>query len=128
MNYRSIPLDVLREAAGEASTVSSVRALADTLGIGRTALQKFIRGETHPHPRVRRLVAEWYLRQTQPAQPGSFEEFDAALSVLLRDLKLKHVPPARFAILTLLETLHRVTGSPVPPALDALRDRGHQDS
>ncbi len=128
MDYRSIPLDVLREAAGEASTVSSVRALADTLGLGRTTLQNFIQGDTHPHPRVRRLVAEWYLRQTQPAEPGSFEEFDAALDVLLRDLKAKHATPARSAILALLETLHRVTGSPVPAALDALRGYGNEDS
>ncbi len=128
MDYRSIPLDILREAAREASTISSIRALSDTLRIGRTTLHNFIHGDTHPHPRVRRRVAEWYLRQIQPAGPGSGEEFDAALSVLLRDLTAQHVPTARSAILTLLVTLYRVTGSPVPAPLDALHIHGGADS
>jgi hypothetical protein len=128
MDYRSISLDILREAAREASTLSSVRALAITLRVGRTTLQNFIHRDTHPHPRVLRRVAEWYLVQIQPSEPGSGEEFDTALRVLLRDLAPQHVHTARSAILTLLVTLYRVTGSPVPAPLDALRVHGSVDS
>jgi hypothetical protein len=79
-----------------------VRAVAEKVGLGRTTMQKFIRGETQPHPRVRRLAALAYLDKEErdaegsrgPPPPWSDPEVQLAMRVLLRAYaRAGEVPP-----------------------------------
>lgn len=54
-NFRDIPLDVLRDFVRTRAEATSIRQIADELGIGGTTLHSFINSEsTTPHPRIRR--------------------------------------------------------------------------
>jgi AcrR family transcriptional regulator len=60
---RSIPVPVLREFVMQAVETTSVREIATRMGIGRTTLHSFLTAGTSPHPRVRRLLALWYVSE-----------------------------------------------------------------
>lgn len=62
-DYRRVPVEDLRRFAQDETELTSIRHVAAEVGIGRTTLHKFVAGETMPHPRVRRLLAMWYLRR-----------------------------------------------------------------
>lgn len=59
-----MPLDTLRERAQAESERSSVGDVAARISVGRTTLHNFVNGITRPHPRIRRLLALWHLRET----------------------------------------------------------------
>lgn len=62
---RSVPVEVLRDFARSQTEVASIRVVADAVGIGRSTLNKFILGRTSPQPRIRRLLALWYLERSE---------------------------------------------------------------
>jgi AcrR family transcriptional regulator len=59
-SLRPIPVEVLRHWYAERTTRSSIRQVADAAGVGRSTLHKFVTAGTHPHPRIRRLLALFY--------------------------------------------------------------------
>ncbi|WP_420125279.1 hypothetical protein [Longimicrobium sp.] len=66
-DYRTVPVEVIRRFAQDETELTSIRHVAGEVGLGRTTLHKFVAGETVPHPRVRRLLALWYLRRNADA-------------------------------------------------------------
>ena len=121
---RDVPLDAVRDLAREHAERSSLRQLAPEIGLGHSTLHNFVKGAS-PHPRVRRLLGLWYLRETA----GSPEEFKlrpyvAALDVLLADV---HESARARARVTLLECVsdhvYGVSGGESPDWLAALRAR-----
>lgn len=62
-DHRLVPLELIREFTRSKAELSSIRTVADEAGVGRSTMHKFITAGTMPHPRVRRLLALWYLRQ-----------------------------------------------------------------
>jgi hypothetical protein len=62
-SYRKVHVEELRRFVQDETELTSIRRVAAEVGIGRTTLHKFVAGETIPHPRVRRLLAIWYLRR-----------------------------------------------------------------
>lgn len=115
MDHRTVPLEVLREFARSHLELTSLRAVAEDAGVGRSTVHKFVTAGTTPHPRVRRLLGLWYLRQldgvdeTEIARP-----YIAALEVLLGD-----VPQAsrRLAAADVLDGIGRgySAGGETPP-------------
>lgn len=87
-DLRSIPVEVLRDYALAAAERSSTRAVAESVGIGRTTLHNFLREGTKPHPRIRRLVALWYIAETDRGQVNT----DAC------EMLLSAIPPIRRAV------------------------------
>lgn len=87
MDHRTVPLEVLREFARSQAELTSIRLVAEDAGVGRSTLHKFITAGTMPHPRVRRLLALWYLRrlggvdETELVRP-----YASALEVLVGDV------------------------------------------
>ncbi|HEX6042828.1 hypothetical protein [Longimicrobium sp.] len=69
-----------RRAVRAAAEKSSLRKLASVIGLGHSTLHNFISGAM-PHPKVRRILHDWYVQQEGPGplQP-------AELDHLLRDL------------------------------------------
>jgi transcriptional regulator with XRE-family HTH domain len=124
MDYRPVPLDTLRELARERSERTSLRQVAAAVGVGRTTLQKFIQGETSPHPRVKRALARWYHQETErSAEDAAADEYGDALEVLVGGLPAEPREQARAALVDLLERFHVLLGVPLPSGLAGLRDR-----
>jgi hypothetical protein len=71
-------LDVIRRIASDEAATSSLRHLAPDIGIGHSTLHNFLCGAI-PHPRVRRLLYDWYARHRGVATARAL---DALMNVL----------------------------------------------
>lgn len=87
MDHRLVPLEVLREFARSHAELTSIRLVAEDAGVGRSTLHKFITAGTTPHPRVRRLLALWYLRRVAGIDELELvRPYVTALDVLVADV------------------------------------------
>jgi hypothetical protein len=68
--YREVPVEVMRAWYQDQQELSSIRAICQEAGIGRTTLHNVICDGTNPHPRVRRLLAIHYLKTTGAGDPA----------------------------------------------------------
>jgi len=122
MNRRELPIEAVRELARDRSERSSIRHLADKMGLGHSTLHNFIRGAT-PHPRIRRTLAEWYVREIGS---GGDEYPDvayaSAVQVLVAGLPDAARPDAAGDVISLLQRLHEQHGLPQPGWLERLRE------
>jgi hypothetical protein len=60
-------------------------------GIGRTTLGTFVRNQTKPHARIRRLLAQYYLGAIRRAEAEEVDERRAAIARLFPDLAVMDV-------------------------------------
>jgi hypothetical protein len=122
-DYRTVPVEAIRRFAQDETELTSIRHVAAEVGLGRTTLHKFVAGETMPHPRVRRLLALWYLRRhDQAAEDETVRPYATALGILLACVPDEVRMGAAEDVLNVLER-HAVTGGERPPWMDALRTR-----
>jgi hypothetical protein len=85
--HRAVPLEVLREFTRSVAEMSSIRHVAEDAGVGRSTVHQFIAAGTTPHPRVRRLLALWYLRRVAGVDELELiRPYASALDVLLGDV------------------------------------------
>lgn len=118
--HRAVPVEDLRRFARDQAELTSIRQVAAEVGLGRTTLHKFIAGETMPHPRIRRLLALWYLRRHVPAaDDAAVRPYRSALDVLLSGLPDEARPRAASDVLDVLARGH--APGERPAWLDALR-------
>lgn len=82
---RAIPLEAIRAFALAELDGSSSRAIAERSGVGRTTLRGFLFDGRRPHPRIRRLLALWYWKETGGVGVGRY-----ACEALLSE-----IPPGR---------------------------------
>ena len=122
-DYRAVPLETLRQFARAEAERTSLRHVAAAVGVGRTTLHNLLSGETSPHPRVKRLLALWYLRERERAVGSGAEAYAAALEVLVADLPEAQRREARATLLEILERVHALLGVPLPDGIAALRER-----
>lgn len=124
LDHRAVPLETLREFARDESERSSLRQVAAAVGVGRTTLQNFIQAETSPHPRVKRLVALWYLKQTtRSEEEESAEAYATALDLLVGALPVERRGEARRTLIEIVERVHGLLGVPLPAGLLAVKER-----
>jgi hypothetical protein len=119
-DHRSIPLETLREFALEESERSSLREAASAAGLGHSTLHKFVRRGTSPLPRVRRLLALWYLRERREDR-AAVEAFAGATELLVGAMPEDVREDARQELLEFVEQLYPRHGVSAPDALLALR-------
>lgn len=80
------PDDVLRAALRNAVTASSLRTVAEQVGLTHRGLQLYITGESRPREATVRKLREWYVREAS-TRPGADETtVRAAIEVLLGGL------------------------------------------
>lgn len=102
---RSVPVEVLRDFARSRAEISSIRAVADEVGISHSALHKFTNGVTQPQPRVRRLLALWYLKkQGEAPDVDVIRPYLAALNLLTAEVPGNRGTVARAAMVEELGT------------------------
>lgn len=92
-------LDEIRVAARARTAQSSLRLVAQEIGISHTTLNNFVRG-AHPHPRILSRILEWY-------DQGADDRLAAALDVLLGGLPESARVEADKAVLAAALEQHR---------------------
>jgi hypothetical protein len=103
-DYRFVPVEVLRDFALTQSHVTSIRQAADEVGIGRSTYHKFILGRTAPQPRVRRLLALWYLKKRYQVEDIDIARpYATAIETLLAEMPPEQRERAEQKVLTALE-------------------------
>jgi hypothetical protein len=124
MDHRTVPLEVLREFARSQAELSSIRLVAEDAGVGRSTLHKFISAGTMPHPRVRRLLALWYLRRVSGIDELELvRPYVAALEVLFGSLPEPYRGRAMMAVLDDVDHACTDAGEETPRGVKALRSR-----
>lgn len=124
-DYRAVSIDALREFARDESERTSLRQVAQAAGVGRTTLHKFIQEKTSPHPRVRRLLALWYLRErADVAERATADGYAGAMELLLAAFPEDVRTRAWWELMEAVERLHEAHGVPAPAALPAVRAQG----
>lgn len=84
--HRDVPLEVLRDSTRGMAERTSLRCVAEDAGVGTSTVHTFISSRTIPHPRVRRLLALWYLRRREgTSEIDLLRPYLAGLGVLLAD-------------------------------------------
>lgn len=115
MDHRAVPLEVLREFARSYAELSSIRAVAEDAGVSRSGVHKFITAGTTPHPRVRRLLALWYLRRLEGVDETEFlRPYMAALDVLLSEAPERDRDSVTLAVLAGVERGFANVDAPPP--------------
>lgn len=120
-DYRAIPIEVLRDFARSQAETSSIRSVADEVGLSHSALHKFILGRTNPQPRARRLLGLWYLQKVEQAHDIDVARpYAAALDILLSEIPLEQRPEAEQGVIEMLAKVHTPSGEPPPRWLELL--------
>ena len=124
-DYRTIPIEVLRDFARSQAEAGSIRGVAEEVGLSHSALHKFILGHTNPQPRVRRLLGLWYLQKVERAHHIDVARpYVAALDVLLSGIPDEQRTAAQRGLLNALTEIHADAGTPTPRWLEVLRSPG----
>ena len=119
-DYRTIPVEVLRDFARTRADTKSIRAAAEEAGVGRSTLHKFILGRTMPQPRVRRLLALWYLRTLSEAEfIDVIRPYLSAMGVLLSGVPQEQQDEGTADLAEALGAIYRARAS-LPPWLELL--------
>jgi predicted DNA-binding transcriptional regulator AlpA len=121
-DYRTLPVDVLRDFARTQTEITSIRKVADDVGIGRSTLHKFILGRTAPQPRVLRLIGLWYLEGIDRAHDlDAARPYSRALDTLIAETPDVQRDGTAAKVLTDLESGYTDAGAPLPRWLQLLR-------
>ncbi len=124
MDHRTVPLEVLREFARSQAELSSIRHVAEDAGVGRSTVHKFITAGTTPHPRVRRLLALWYLRRLSGVDELELvRPYVSALKILFGDVPESSRGRAMLAVLDDVEHAYTAAEEEPPPWVEVLRTR-----
>jgi hypothetical protein len=119
-----VPLDVLREFARSQAELTSIRDVAEDAGVRRSTLHKFIAAGTMPHPRIRRLLALWYLRRREGVdEVDLIRPYVAALGTLLANVPEPSRERVARIVLDIIWEGFAGTEEEAPRWLDVLRRR-----
>jgi hypothetical protein len=122
-HFRDIPLEVLRNFVLTRAEVTSIRQVADEMQIARATLHGFVSSDTRtPHPRIRRVIALWYLDWLQTAPDMDLvRPYAAALDVLTEGMPERQRERAVEIVLDGLESGFGSDGEPPPRWVEVLR-------
>jgi hypothetical protein len=119
MDHRAVPVQTLREFARDRAELSSVREVAEEIGLGRTTLHNFISAGTTPHPRIRRLLSLWYLREKEKEAASEARTYAVAFEILVTSVPPESRDEWRVALATKLAELHAGSDAELPAWLDS---------
>ena len=121
-NFRDIPLEVLRDFVRTRSEATSIRQVADEMRVARSTLHSFVTSETTPHPRIRRVIALWYLDWLQTVPDMDLvRPYAAALDVLTEGMSERQREKAVEIVLDGLELGFGSDGESPPRWVGVLR-------
>ena len=112
----------LREGVRRAVAVSSLRAVAEQVGLTHRGLAKFLDGST-PHSGTVRKLTQWYFTHPSGAEPVSPDVAEAALTLLLTGMPEEAVRRAVKDVAASVRRTFTEAGMPPPPWIDAVLAR-----
>lgn len=112
-------LEALRAAVRRAAEATSLRTVAERIGISHVGVVKFLNGSP-PRPATRRKLLEWYVREGETAGEVSADLMAAALHLLLTGLpdQVRETGSARVA--ETVQSIYRDAGMRVPDWVSSL--------
>jgi hypothetical protein len=113
-------LDPVRASVSTRVEQTSLRAVADEIGLSPAGLQKFLAG-TEPYASTIRRLRNWYVRHAPPSPGLGLLDARAALNVLLHDVRPEARNGAALRMLAVVERGFDQSGRPRPPWLRELR-------
>lgn len=124
INPRDVPLDAIRELARDRAELASLRHVAPVIGLGHSTLHNFLTGAA-PHPRVRRLLGLWYLRETgaEGAEEVALRPYASSLDTLLGEMPESARAGTAGEVLDVLGRAYAASGAIYPAWLQALREQ-----
>jgi anti-sigma factor ChrR (cupin superfamily) len=109
-----VPVPVLREALKQRVAESSLRVVAEEVGLSWKGIDKIIAG-SNPQAATIKKLTEWYLRQSRSqSKEPSASSAQAALSILLWHLPLGRHADAEERILRALRAVGEMDQVPEP--------------
>ncbi|WP_420129178.1 hypothetical protein [Longimicrobium sp.] len=121
-DYRTLSVDVLRDFALSQSDVTSLRQVAEEIGISHSALHKFVTGQTDPQRRVKRLIGLWYLDVIETGDDIDVARpYANALDTLLSGVPEVQREATAAGVLAVVELAYTEAGAAPPRWVDALR-------
>lgn len=114
---RAVDVDAMREWYQEQVERTSIRQVAKLCGIGRSSLHNFLNGAS-PHPRLRRLLAKYYLEQRSDGMQDVLD----ALAVLISGIEGEDRGRLQHAIVGLVEQAYCARGAEPPRWIVQLRE------
>ncbi|WP_420129176.1 hypothetical protein [Longimicrobium sp.] len=126
-DHRDVPLEVLRDFALTRVEAGSIKRVAAEMGIGHATLHMFVSRGSTPQPRVRRILALWYLDWVTNAPDYDLARpYASALQVLTDDMPEGQRDETLTVLLDGLAAGY-VRGGESPPAwVEVLRTVAHR--
>ncbi len=121
--YPDVDIAVVRRYANRRANTSSVRQLAELVGMRHQSLEKFLDG-AEPYAKNRGLLCRWYLSENPGQEPDggaadAVRDAAACLAALLHELRGEARSEARLRIRMALAQGYRRMGLPDPGWLHA---------
>lgn len=117
---RGVSPEVLRVSLRRAVEASSLRTVAEQVGMTHRGLQLFISGETQPRVQTLQKLRVWYLSLGVQAGDSSDDHIQVAVDVLLDRLPDEARPQVLANLLDTLRRAHIRAGVEPPPWLDKI--------
>jgi hypothetical protein len=116
-----VPIEVIRHAVELAVASTSLRIVADEIGMTAMTVRAFIRGDGQPQPRTQRKLNAWYARQAAARDSEGMNDVRSALIVLAGFYPQARQSRLEERVLGVMEDEFRESGMKPPPWLAPLR-------
>jgi hypothetical protein len=116
-----VPIDVIRRAVELAVARTSLRVVADEIGMTAMTVRAFIRGDGQPQLRTERKLNAWYLRYADARDSEGMNDARSALVVLAGLVPRASRSRLEGRVLAVLEDEFRENGMNPPGWLATLR-------
>lgn len=116
-----VPIEVIRHAVERAVSVSSLRVVADEIGMTAMTVRALIRGDGQPQPRTQRKLNVWYARYAAARDSEGMNDARSALIVLAGLVPRASRSRLEDRVLAVLEDEFRENGMSPPEWLATLR-------
>jgi hypothetical protein len=113
-------VDVLRESVRRASEATSLRAVADQIGLTHRSVRMFLDG-SEPRPATIRKLREWYVRHAAETHAVSEETAAAALALLFEEVPESIRDRATGDVLDVVRRAYREAGMKPPGWVKEMR-------
>lgn len=115
---RRAPLATVREALRARVEATSLRRVADDVGLSASGLRNIIEGRTTPHRSTLKKLDAWLLTYEATRERVTVAGVHAALALLVDGLSAERASLTRRRLLDVLRVAYKDARVPLPPWLD----------
>jgi hypothetical protein len=116
------PVGALRESVRRAVAATSLRAVADQVGITHRGLALFLEG-SKPRPGTVRKLTAWYLTRPRDVEEVTTDLAEAAMAVLLAEVPASTIDRAVRDVAACVRQICEQAGAPPPSWIGAVLAR-----